>query len=133
VTDSQAQTVDDIQDCFCRTHAPNFVGTLYSESGTTCVLSRALEYGGSLIDDNWRRLIVVEGGFVYVPRTSFPDTTLSEDVEDFGVCRGHWDHAAVDLERFNGGAVARKWRFCSCRSVFFSYSVYESMNRYTRI
>jgi len=50
-----------------------------------------------------RRLIVVEGGFVYVPRTSFPDTTASEDVEDFGVCREHCDHAAVNLERCNGG------------------------------
>ena len=42
-------------------------------------------------------------GFVSVPRTSSPDTTVSEDVEDFGVCRGHCDHPAVNLERCNGG------------------------------
>jgi hypothetical protein len=53
------------------------------------VHTKALKCGASLIDDNSRRLIVVDGSFVYVPRTRFPDTTLSEDVEDFGVCRGH--------------------------------------------
>ena len=85
---NSSSTVLDIKDCFCRTRAQISWEYVF-RAWYTCVLSKALECDASLIDDNSRRLIVAEGGFVYVPRTSFPDTTLSEDVEDFGVCPGH--------------------------------------------